>query len=61
MKEKTFKILSNAEEFLTAEEIALALLKHVTLTPKNTKVAFGVMEVGDALPAKLEYECKLMQ
>ena len=54
MTERVFKVVCNSEYFLTAEEIALALLKHVTLTAKNQDVSFGVVEVERAAPLLLE-------
>ena len=37
--------MSNSEEFLTADTIAIALLKQITLDPKGRGAIFGVMEV----------------
>lgn len=45
MKEKTFRVISNSEEYLTADTIALALLKQVTLADNKRDVIFGVAEV----------------
>lgn len=45
MTEKTFRVVSNSEEYLTADTIALALLKQVTLVANKKDVIFGVAEV----------------
>ena len=45
MIEKVFKIISNSETYLTAETIAMALLKQITLNPQEPDVIFGVIEI----------------
>ena len=47
MFEKTFKILSNSQEYLTQEEIAEALLNYCTLSRKEPTIFFGVIECKD--------------
>ena len=41
---KIFRIMSNAEEFLTAETIAEVLLTQITLKADNPKTFFAVSE-----------------
>ena len=45
MEEKVFKVVSNSKELLTADTIAMALLKSVTLSSKDRGTVFGVMEI----------------
>jgi len=45
MTEKVFKIVSSSDEHLTAETIAMALLKQVSMESKKSKVFFAVKEV----------------
>lgn len=44
MVEKTFKIVSNSETYLTAELISEALLNYFTLDPTKSDAVFGVVE-----------------
>ncbi|MBD3263514.1 MAG: hypothetical protein GF375_00245 [Candidatus Omnitrophica bacterium] len=44
MVTKIFRILSNSDEFLSAEVVGEALLKHVTLAGGNPKAYFAVAE-----------------
>ena len=44
--EKVFRFMCNSKEYLSADIIAMALLKQITLNPKEPDVVFGVMEVG---------------
>jgi hypothetical protein len=46
MTEKVFKIVCSSGEHLTAETIAMALLKQVSMESKKAKVFFAVREVG---------------
>ena len=46
MIEKIFRIVSNSEEHLTAENIAMALTKQITFNPKEPNAAFAVMELS---------------
>jgi len=41
---KTFKIMSNSEEFLTPETVAQALLKQVTCVDEKPRIFFAVAE-----------------
>jgi len=43
--EKVFRIVSNSQEHLSPDIIAMALLKQITLNPKEPNVFFGVAEV----------------
>ncbi len=45
MVEKVFRVFSNSKEHLSADVIAMALLKQVTLNPNEPNVYFGVAEV----------------
>lgn len=45
MREKVFKIVCSSDEHLTAETIAMALLKQVSMGTKKSKVFFAVKEV----------------
>jgi len=45
MTEKVFKILCSSGEHLTAETIAMALLKQVSMETKKSKVFFAVKEI----------------
>ena len=45
MVEKVFRIFSNSKEHLSADVIAMALLRQVTLNPNEPNVYFGVAEV----------------
>ncbi|MCM8823630.1 MAG: hypothetical protein NC822_03035 [Candidatus Omnitrophica bacterium] len=45
MVEKIFKIVSNSDKYLTADIVAEALLKHITLNSSDPKVSFGVIEI----------------
>ena len=45
MIEKVFRVMSDSEEHLTAENIAMALLKEITLKHHGKSPVFGVMEV----------------
>ena len=45
MREKVFKIVCSSGEHLTAETIAMALLKQVSMGSKKSKVFFAVREV----------------
>ncbi len=45
MTEKVFKIICNANEYLTADTIALALLKQVSMESNKRKVFFAVKEI----------------
>ncbi|MDD4955773.1 MAG: hypothetical protein PHP17_07050 [Candidatus Omnitrophica bacterium] len=45
MTEKVFKIVCSSGEHLTAETIAMALLRQVSMGTKKTKVFFAVREV----------------
>jgi|GEM_PF-1527447 hypothetical protein len=45
MTEKVFKVLCSSGEHLTAETIAMALLKQVSMGPKKAKIFFAVKEV----------------
>lgn len=45
MVEKTFHVLSNSDRYLSADFIAEALLKHITLTARKDKIVFAVREV----------------
>jgi len=45
MTEKIFKIMCNSNEYLTADTIALALLKQVSIESNRAKVFFAVKEV----------------
>ena len=45
MVEKVFRIFSNSKEYLSADVIAMALLRQVTLNPNEPNVYFGVAEV----------------
>jgi len=44
MVEKTFKIVSNSNTYLTAEAISEALLNYFTLDPAKANIVFGVLE-----------------
>lgn len=46
MVEKIFRIMSNSEDYLTAETIAMSLLKQITLSSKENKIIFAVKEVA---------------
>ena len=48
MFEKTFKIVSNCEKYLTREEIAQALLNYATQGIKEKNIFFGVIECKDS-------------
>ncbi len=45
MTEKVFRIVCSSGEHLTAETIAMALLKQVSMGSKKSKVFFAVKEV----------------
>lgn len=45
MTEKVFKIVCSSGAHLTAETIAMALLKQVSMESKKSKVFFAVKEV----------------
>jgi len=45
MVEKVFRVMSNSQEYLTADTIAMALLRQITLDPKGQGAIFGVMEL----------------
>lgn len=45
MVEKLFKIICSSSEQLTAETVALALLKQVSMDSKKSKIFFAVKEV----------------
>jgi hypothetical protein len=45
MTEKIFKIMCNSNDCLTADTIALALLKQVSVESNRAKVFFAVKEV----------------
>jgi len=45
MTEKIFKIMCSSNEYLTADTIALALLKQVSIESNRAKVFFAVKEV----------------
>lgn len=45
MTEKVFKIVCSSGEQLTAETIAMALLKQVSMGTRKSKVFFAVKEV----------------
>ncbi|MCK4810308.1 MAG: hypothetical protein KAS99_05170 [Candidatus Omnitrophica bacterium] len=45
MVERIFRVISNSEEFLTADVVAEALLKQITLNSIDSKIIFGVVEV----------------
>lgn len=47
MIEKTFKIMSNSEEYLTESIIAQALLEHVTLNADQPQVFFAVVDYSN--------------
>ncbi len=47
MFEKTFKVVSNSEKYLSREEIAQALLNYTIQIIKEPNVFFGVMEYKD--------------
>lgn len=44
MVERTFRIVSNSEQMLTAEVISLALMENITLDPTKPDAAFAVIE-----------------
>lgn len=44
---RLFKIMSNSEEYLTAEIIAMALLKQITLNPAEPDISFAVAHIGE--------------
>lgn len=44
MVEKMFRVLSNSQECLDADTLAMALLRQVTLNPKEPDVKFVVVE-----------------
>jgi len=44
MVERVFRIMSNSEEYLRADIIAMALLKQITINPTEPDVVFGVMD-----------------
>jgi len=44
--ERVFRIVSNSKEHLSADTIALALLKQITLNAKEPNVFFGVAELS---------------
>jgi len=46
MVERTFRIVSDSREMLTAEVISLALMQNITLDPTKPDAAFAVMEIG---------------
>jgi hypothetical protein len=45
MTEKVFKIMCNANDCLTADTVALALLKQISMESNKAKVFFAVKEV----------------
>ena len=45
MTEKVFRVICSNDESLTADTIALALLKQVTLKSPGSNTVFGVMEI----------------
>ena len=53
--EKVFRLMCSSERHLTADVIALALLKQITLNTKEPNVVFGVMElpIGDKIIKKI--------
>ena len=55
MREKIFRVMSNSEELLSADTIAMALLNQVTLHPKGKGAIFGVMEVENSATAWNSY------
>jgi len=46
MVERTFRIVSDSSEMLTAEVISLALMQNITLDPTKPDAAFAVIEIG---------------
>ena len=46
MVERTFRIVSDSEEMLTAEVISLALMQNITLNPTKPDAVFAVIELG---------------
>lgn len=54
MVEKTFRVMSNSDIYLSADIIAEALLKQITLTAKKDKIVFAVREVEKAPVTGLE-------
>jgi len=44
MVEKTFRIISDSDNFLTADAISEALLKSITLEPAKPNAVFAVVE-----------------
>lgn len=55
MVDKTFKIVSNSKEHLTAELISEALLNYFTLDPTKADAIFGVVEQNNqdqTIPSK---------
>lgn len=47
MTEKVFRVFSNCDEHLTADIMAMALLRYVTLNNGKTNVSFAVKELTD--------------
>ncbi|MBN2119977.1 MAG: hypothetical protein JW734_02835 [Candidatus Omnitrophica bacterium] len=45
MREKIFKVLSNSEQCLNAETLALALLKYAASKAGDEGIVFGVVEL----------------
>lgn len=46
MVEKTFRIISNSREMLTAEAISLALMQNISLDLAKPDAAFAVIETS---------------
>jgi len=44
MLERTFRIISNCEDYLTQERVAQALLEQITLKANKPKIFFAVLE-----------------
>ncbi len=45
MVERTFRIVSDSSEMLTAEVISLALMQNITLDPTKPDAVFAVIEL----------------
>ncbi len=45
MAEKVFRVVSNDKEYLSADTIAMALLKQITLNSREPNIFFGVTEL----------------
>ncbi|MEI8350048.1 MAG: hypothetical protein WCI77_07830 [Candidatus Omnitrophota bacterium] len=59
MVERIFRVMSNSGEHLTAEAIAMALLKQITLSSDGRKETFAVKEIAgeNNLPNNCQKTC----